>query len=349
MDANHRTCCGYAGFDPADIGWGIEQHGLFLVRVTGAHPGEVPWTYTIGNHEHGLPELVVFGLPRRLAEVLLTELSEDLRGGTLDPRPGALAVCPPLELTTLPLVRLGAVAPRWGREMARLALHHYGAAAGVDVLQVVVPDGRGRPPSDPACSAWVRQEQPDLSRDGELAWPTPYFPRLFDLEPPPGDIAVTVPILAAGRPAGRVEAVPARRDGDDRATLAAPPVLADWVTAGAVVETGRPIGAARAPAPSGGWSRPLTTGVRLAAPSPDIHLAWSYAHSCASLDALVDARRRLESYGVALTDSYEGLHVAAPARAAERVRIIMRRLVRDGHAVELSPYHGLPTPGRAAT
>src|SRR4051812_41013405 len=51
----------------------IEKHGQHVVTVDhddpSVRPDEMPFSYTIGNHERGLPELMIMGSPE-LAAVL---------------------------------------------------------------------------------------------------------------------------------------------------------------------------------------------------------------------------------------------------------------------------------------
>lgn len=68
------NCAGTDGLADG-IDEAIAEHGQFIMGVLG-----VPeYSYTIGNAEKGLPELVVTGMPPSMAAMLLNQVGEDMR------------------------------------------------------------------------------------------------------------------------------------------------------------------------------------------------------------------------------------------------------------------------------
>jgi hypothetical protein len=126
------------------------QH-LFQVFADGSDPG---FTYTIGNADRGLPELLLIGdFPPRIAAGLLNELGATMREDGKPPATG--------------LVDIGWSIPVKVRQAGSLARSRFtiqvGQYLGHDhyhVLQVMVCDEHGRYPGDAGCAPRYDVEQP---------------------------------------------------------------------------------------------------------------------------------------------------------------------------------------------
>ena len=114
--------------------------------------------YTIGNCHHGLPELVLFGLPVRQLQVILNDACAQMRAGEL--QVGDRVVAKEL------LVGYDAVFRRANPDIAREkmnVLRAYCKRKGIvfpEVLQLVFPDVNSRFPWDEGCDAKIREIQP---------------------------------------------------------------------------------------------------------------------------------------------------------------------------------------------
>lgn len=120
----------------ARVGW--------MVQAVGGDPNAPPFSYTIGLHDKGLPELIVVGMADRNAMLLLNEV-------------GTLLVADP--------TRRGKVdSPRWSHQYFLLdadqetvaGSYAFGAAnrshGTAKYVQVVLPDRFGKFPWDRECS-----------------------------------------------------------------------------------------------------------------------------------------------------------------------------------------------------
>lgn len=303
----------------------IAEHGHAVLSVQTDHPAESPWSYTVGRADQGRPELIVFGLDPDAATALLNELARlDDAGPRLRPD---VPVHPWPEGTHVP-VGLGSVHPEH--------VDRYLAAAttvpSLRALQVGLPDNHGALPRqgllDCDCC-------PDLTRAGR-PWSRPYDPRSVPLpsarrvEGPVVDVCL--PVIGPDGSSDRTEVVPCRPLGDRAVEVLEPPVLADWTTAGAVLEL----------APDHDDSGLPFAAVEVRR-SPLVHLTWwlhcreiterdAAEQLCATLDrvaAVADG---------AVTWADDWLAVAALPSRAERVRSQMRHLMRDGLVTESTPY-----------
>lgn len=126
------------------------QH-LFQVFADGAEPG---FTYTIGNVDRGLPELLLIGdFPSRIAAGLLNELGAKMREAG-KPLPTGM-------------IDIGWSIPLKVRKAGPLAQARYTVQVdeylGHDrysVLQIMVCDENGRYPGDPSCDPRYNVDRP---------------------------------------------------------------------------------------------------------------------------------------------------------------------------------------------
>ena len=120
----------------------INQHGWRLQGVFGDEEN-FPFFYTIGNHQIGLPELLMIGSDRD-ADVL-NWVCDKLRTNKRSFRDGELIY----GYTKLPLKSLNA-----GDEAKReytIQVGQYYETEDYSVQQIVIPDKSGRYPDDPRC------------------------------------------------------------------------------------------------------------------------------------------------------------------------------------------------------
>jgi hypothetical protein len=111
--------------------------------IIGVMDASTPFSYTIGNHLEGYPELIMFGLHPRDAMMMLNIVSElpmlrHIRNGELVSVGG-----------TFPMLALDcreSAKTRYAVQAERY-LHH----ADFRLLQLVAPDRQGRFPGDPDC------------------------------------------------------------------------------------------------------------------------------------------------------------------------------------------------------
>jgi hypothetical protein len=137
--------CGCPGPDEFYAGTAhlIEKHGQ---SVVGVMAGRDAFSYTIGNHEKGLPELLMFGDPRTFTPIL-NHIADLMREGGKPFEDGQL-----VDLGgrfPVKAVRCSALA---SEEYAIQAHRYYGVEpAEVAVIQFLVPDTHGRFPGEPGC------------------------------------------------------------------------------------------------------------------------------------------------------------------------------------------------------
>jgi hypothetical protein len=128
----------------------IDQHGQHLMNITltaDDPPDARAFVYTIGNHERGLPELLLIG-PLKSYSAQIVNLLGDIqrkRGRPFDHNE---------------LVDYGAALPARLVDAGRLGREEYAIQVGVfygteefRVLQIVFSDAEGRFPEDPDCDA----------------------------------------------------------------------------------------------------------------------------------------------------------------------------------------------------
>lgn len=139
----------------------IDSHGQHLMRVllTAQDPADaLPFVYTIGNHERGLPELLLIGSAEPVFLNIVNMLGEVQRD-----RGRAFR--------HLELVDLGGSFPvrildagRAGRETYAVQVGSFYGTDDYRVRQVLLCDEQGRFPDDPACDPSYRS-QPILGPD----------------------------------------------------------------------------------------------------------------------------------------------------------------------------------------
>lgn len=318
-----------------DLDATIARFGVAVQSVMTDHPYDPPFTYTIGRHLRGDPELIVFGGHHERAATLLNELARH--------RPASdLAAGMQLPVDTFDGLPVGLVdaRPEWVCEYGLFAFDHAGAPPwDVPFLQVKIPDSQGRLPGvdgRPA-ACWCCPDLSRLDRPYALAFGTTGLHELVPGQPSPAEdeLDVAVPVWWHDVAVGRVEALRAQRLAIDEVRLLQPPVLADWTTAGAVLQlTGRQ--------DPGGF--PIV-GAEVRT-SPSVHLAWAWDVAGMTDDEVARAEQAVERVtaldDVVATPDPCWLAVSAPSRHSHRVRATMRRLVRDGLAVEAERFSRPP-------
>src|SRR6266852_1690057 len=137
----------------------IDTHGQHLRRVLlkeGDPDDALPFVYTIGNHERGLPELLLIGFVEPNFLSILNRLGEIQRERKIGFRHAEL-----VDLGgTFPvrIVDAGAV----GRDKYAVQVSVFYGTDDYQVRQVLISDRAGRFPDDPECDAPYRS-QPVLS------------------------------------------------------------------------------------------------------------------------------------------------------------------------------------------
>jgi hypothetical protein len=142
----------------------IARHGqcVQIVHLTEDDPpGVQPFMYSIGNHEQGLPELLIVGTAEKIfADVLnrLGKLQRDRSKALLDEELVSVGgKCP------LRVVDAGEV----GRTQYATFVGVYYETTNYEVRQILLPDIQGRWPDTPGCDAPYRN-QPILSAIGRV-------------------------------------------------------------------------------------------------------------------------------------------------------------------------------------
>jgi Domain of unknown function (DUF4262) len=143
----------------------IEQSGqaVQVVYLTADDPpGSQPFMYTVGNHERGLPELLIVGTSDPMfADVLnrLGNIQRDRGTGFADEE----------------LVSVGGQFPLRIVDAGEIGRREYATFVGIycdtdlfEVRQVLLPDTHGRWPDSPECDA-PYCNQPILSRVGRTS------------------------------------------------------------------------------------------------------------------------------------------------------------------------------------
>jgi hypothetical protein len=138
----------------------VARHGQHIVQVllTVDDPDDaLPFVYTIGNHERGLPELLIIGNADDDDMWTLNFL------GDLQRNRGK-------HFQHDELVSLGGTLPvklvdagRVGREQYAVQVGVYYGTEDFGVMQVLICDPAGRYPDDPECEEVYRSQQPVLS------------------------------------------------------------------------------------------------------------------------------------------------------------------------------------------
>jgi hypothetical protein len=122
----------------------IAREGRSILGVGGGKYGEPPFSYTIGNHFEGLPELLLIGSART---PYLNDLSQLMIARGEPFRDGEIVALPMLSLP-LKLVCVDDI--RAWENYTVQAGEHLGHD-GYDIMQAVLSDKEGRFPDDPGC------------------------------------------------------------------------------------------------------------------------------------------------------------------------------------------------------
>lgn len=311
----------------------VERYGWYVPCVLPDVPAGATWAYTVGLTDAGLPELIVFGEWPEHAHAILARTRDQLLRSPTRARAGERLGTVHTRFGTCE-ARLGTVAPRWLDRFPLWATELYGPDVGL--LQVVL----SHPPDadvEEEARVELAHSQPELSRD-DRPWPTPFWGTGWWDEYRDPDLWVLVPIACAGEDEHRDEAVPAERVDATTARLLLPAVLADHLTAGAVVEV--------EPQPDGVLDQPTVgTGpahrlVAITDPGPNLQLSFAVTPDGADVErTLLAIARLLDRFQAPAAVASGSVHLAVTARDAEAARIAFRRLERDGLVSALPPYH----------
>lgn len=133
----------------------IERRGHAVIGTFTQGPGDsdISMAYTVGLAKKGLPEIVVFGVPREAAMPILNSAAALLIAGKLE------TDVPVSKLASMPLV-FKHVAPEATEKYLTESTDNAGRP--VAALQMVWPDTQGRFPWDPRFEQQLRAAQPLL-------------------------------------------------------------------------------------------------------------------------------------------------------------------------------------------
>jgi hypothetical protein len=137
----------------------VERVGWTTISVFAVAGSEVPFSYTIGLHQHGFPEFLIVGLSQQQAQPILGDLAERVlqKGERFHDGQELLDVFRGFR------ARLHAV-PKPGRPL-NMARNHY--QGDVEALQVLWPDGENRLPGEEGCGILPGQQP---LADGATPW-----------------------------------------------------------------------------------------------------------------------------------------------------------------------------------
>jgi len=137
----------------------IQSHGWHVVLVQN-NERTSGWAFSIGLHatfDH--PEIVIFGLPKRIMHIIVNDIGEAVRNGQrFTPGQSSDAFLEGYEC------RFESVCTRWYRPFLGYAVWFYDGVR-FPVLQCVWPDKEQLWPWDPASTADWSTIQPVLSRE----------------------------------------------------------------------------------------------------------------------------------------------------------------------------------------
>jgi hypothetical protein len=155
----------------AEHGWAIQA---VLPPVDDPHP-DPPFAYTVGlsRPRFGHPELLVVGLGRDTAQLVLTDLCERVRDGQrlrAGQRVSDLLEDVDGAALQVELLRVDDAAA--DRPPLSAAARLYGQSGPIEALQVVWPDHNHRFPWEPGYDGAVRAIQPLLGRRATAAGPS---------------------------------------------------------------------------------------------------------------------------------------------------------------------------------
>jgi hypothetical protein len=129
----------------------ISQYGQQLIGIFDSNP---PFIYTIGNHEHGLPELLNVGLDPQVVGSALNALGRKMREDA-KPLSGDVNIGGQFS------VRIIEATNKMVKDKYTIQVGHYYRTHNYRVLQIIIPDPNGYWPTDPRC-ARPYTEQPLL-------------------------------------------------------------------------------------------------------------------------------------------------------------------------------------------
>lgn len=146
---HHPQCDGISGLHES-VAEHIQQHGQSVIGVFGDADGPT-FSYTIGNHERGLPEIIIFGLdPSSDAQPMLNWLCEKQRERGHAFAHGELFKEDGMKCA----IKFVSCSGPAVREYCVQAWDYYNVAPeSFDVIQMVVPDHHGRFPGEAGCEA----------------------------------------------------------------------------------------------------------------------------------------------------------------------------------------------------
>jgi hypothetical protein len=195
----------------------VERYGWHVQMVVG-DPLHPPWTYTIGLWtSFGHPELAMFGIDGNQATLLLNLMAERVaKGERFAPGASDGGVLSDHQ------VRLASVRPEWYAPYFGMAIDWY--QEEFPILQVLLPDRRGRFPDDPASE--FRSAQPLLASGDP--WPEPFAHDDRTWEHP-GAVVLARDVDELDVWSGRWEALPCREAGPDEFEVAVIPFLGQLV------------------------------------------------------------------------------------------------------------------------
>lgn len=141
----------------------IVEYGQFLQAVLGSPP----WTYTIGNADKGLPELIMCGIDPRSAMGILNDIGTRMRTGGVPLEPGTFIH----EVANMPM-RIDAVHPSWIPELMCQSVYREERLGrdgeALRALQITWPDRAGLFPGEPGHDVGMLKAQMDLSKPKPL-------------------------------------------------------------------------------------------------------------------------------------------------------------------------------------
>lgn len=140
MEALHQT-----------IQQNIAKHGRHIFCIFDNEP---PFLYTIGNHEWGLPELLIVGDSDDTFAHVLNRLSQMMR----DPKRGAFRHGELVSLGGKFPIKVVDASARAKQEFTLVVGHYYGTE-NYRVQQIVLCDPQGKFPGDPGCAEPYASQQ----------------------------------------------------------------------------------------------------------------------------------------------------------------------------------------------
>lgn len=219
----------------------MRRHGVFLQAVTASAPFDRPYIYTVGLQRlpDPHPEVIVFACCLACSRDILSIVHRFLREGGMLPMGESTDLLAPDAR-----IRVETVLPQWtaayaGGVFSILERDH----GEVPMVQLVLPDERGRWPDEQQVDPSPLGHQPLLSRAHPWLQPITHDADV-DLFAEPGAPVgplLAVPVLTPYGYDGRHELLRVEPVSDGRAIIAEVPWVADHVAVDALVEV-RPLG-----------------------------------------------------------------------------------------------------------